>query len=66
MRNVADLAWEYEKKVPAVAEKHVQIQKAAGESWRQAVAHSGYARDWMEGKIGAGRGLLEEWVRKGR
>jgi organizing structure protein 2 len=66
MRNVADLAWEYEKKVPALAEKHTRIQAAAAESWKQAAAHSGYARDWMEWKIGAGRELLEEWVRKGR
>jgi organizing structure protein 2 len=66
MRNVADLVWEYEKKVPVVAEEHMRIRMAAEESWRQAVAHSGYARNWLEGRIGDGRELLEEWVRKGK
>ncbi|EER23913.1 hypothetical protein CPC735_052830 [Coccidioides posadasii C735 delta SOWgp] len=66
MRNISDLVWEYEKKVPALAEQHVKARDAAEESWRQAVAHSGYARTWLEGKIGEGRQTLEEWISKGR
>ncbi|WEW58042.1 hypothetical protein PRK78_003509 [Emydomyces testavorans] len=66
MRNVSDLVWEYEKKVPALAEQHVKARAVAEESWRQAVAHSGYARTWLEEKIGEGRKTLEEWISKGR
>lgn len=66
MRNVSDLIFEYEKKLPGVAEQHVKLRTAAEESWHQAVAHSGYARSWMEGKIGEGRETLEEWIRKGK
>ncbi|EEH47636.1 uncharacterized protein PADG_03720 [Paracoccidioides brasiliensis Pb18] len=65
MQNVSNLVFEYEKKIPGVAEKHVQLRNAAEDSWRRAVAHSGYGRVWMESKIGQGRGKLEEWVRKG-
>ncbi|EEH38190.1 hypothetical protein PAAG_01111 [Paracoccidioides lutzii Pb01] len=65
MQNVSNLVFEYEKKIPGVAEKHVQLRNAAEDSWRRAVAHSGYGRVWMERKIGQGRGRLEEWVRKG-
>ncbi|KAK2800960.1 hypothetical protein FQN50_007935 [Emmonsiellopsis sp. PD_5] len=65
MQNVSDLVFEYEKKVPGVAEKHVQIREAAERSWYTAVAHSGMTRGILESKIAQGRGVLEEWVRKG-
>jgi organizing structure protein 2 len=66
MRNVSDLAWEYEKRVPAVAEQHLRVRSLAEESWKQTVDGGEFARDWMESKIGQGRETLEEWVRKGR
>lgn len=66
MRNVGDLVWEYEKRVPALAEQHVRIRTAAEESWARAVAHSGYGREWMEAKIGTGREAVNEWLKKGR
>ncbi|KAK2742275.1 hypothetical protein FQN55_007944 [Onygenales sp. PD_40] len=65
MQNVSDLLFEYEKKVPGVAEKHVQIREAAERSWHTAVAHSGMTRGILESKIAQGRGVLEGWVRKG-
>ncbi|EEP76174.1 conserved hypothetical protein [Uncinocarpus reesii 1704] len=66
MRNISDLVWEYEKKFPALAEQHVKIRTITEESWRRAVAHSGYGRIWLEGKIGEGRETLEEWISKGK
>ncbi|KAL1956515.1 hypothetical protein VTO42DRAFT_7078 [Malbranchea cinnamomea] len=66
MRNVGDLVWEYEKRVPALAESHVRIRTIAEESWNQAVAHSGYGRAWMESKIGEGREAINEWLKKGK
>ncbi|OJD26263.1 hypothetical protein ACJ73_02365 [Blastomyces percursus] len=65
MQNVSDLVFEYEKKIPGVAEQHVRIRTAAEESWYTAKAHSAHARGLLESKIGQGREKLEEWVRKG-
>ncbi|KAJ5105364.1 hypothetical protein NUU61_002711 [Penicillium alfredii] len=65
MRNVSDLAWEYEKKVPAVAEKHLAIRERAEHIWYTGIAHSGMARQMMEEKIGDTRKKLEELVSKG-
>ncbi|PGH36789.1 hypothetical protein GX50_00449 [[Emmonsia] crescens] len=65
MQNVSDLVFEFEKKIPGVAEQHVRIRTATEESWNTAKAHSAHARGLLENKIGQGRGKLEEWVRKG-
>lgn len=65
MRNVSDLVWEYEKRVPAVAENHLLLREKAEHIWHTGIAHSGMARMMMEEKIGEGRKKLEELVRKG-
>lgn len=65
MRNVSDLVWEYEKKVPAVAEQHLALWEQAEHIWYTGVAHSGMARQMMEEKIGEARKKLEEMVSKG-
>ncbi|KAJ5399656.1 Mitochondrial protein [Penicillium sp. CMV-2018d] len=65
MRNVGDLVWEYEKKVPAVAEKHLAVRERAEHIWFTGIAHSGMARQMMEEKIGDTRKKLEELVSKG-
>lgn len=66
MRNVSDFAWEYEKKVPAVAEQHLRVRSFAEDSLKQTVDGGAFAREWMESKIGQGRETVEEWVSKGR
>lgn len=65
MRNVSDLAWEYEKKFPVVAEKHLAARERAEHIWHTGIAHSGMARQMMEEKIGETRKKLEELVSKG-
>lgn len=65
MRNISDLVWEYEKKVPVVAEQHLKIRDQAEYIWTTGVAHSGMARQRMEDKIGDARRKLEELVSKG-
>ncbi|PYI05416.1 hypothetical protein BO78DRAFT_398154 [Aspergillus sclerotiicarbonarius CBS 121057] len=65
MRNVSDLVWEYEKRVPAVADTHLQVRSQAEHLWYTGVAHSGMARAMMEEKIGDARKKLEEVVSKG-
>lgn len=65
MRNVSNLIWEYEKRVPALAENHLLLREKAEHIWHTGIAHSGMARMMMEEKIGEGRKKLEELVRKG-
>ncbi|GKZ81615.1 hypothetical protein AnigIFM56816_006136 [Aspergillus niger] len=65
MRNVSDLVWEYEKRVPAVADTHLQVREKAEHLWYTGIAHSGMARAMMEEKIGDVRKKLEEVVSKG-
>lgn len=65
MRNVSDLVWEYEKRVPALADNHIQLREKAEHIWQTGLAHSGMARGIMEDKIGEGRKKLEELVSKG-
>lgn len=65
MRNVSDLVWEYEKKVPAVADGHLQLREKAEHIWSTGVAHSGMTRGIMEEKIGEARKKLEQVVSKG-
>ncbi|PGH04650.1 hypothetical protein AJ80_08484 [Polytolypa hystricis UAMH7299] len=66
MRNVSDLVFEFEKKMPGLAEQHVRVRDRAEQSWQTAIAHSGLGRVWLEDKIGEGRETLEGWIKKGR
>lgn len=65
MRNISDLIWEYEKKVPALAEQHLKIRETAEYTWHTGVAHSAMTRALLEEKIGDARRKLEELVSKG-
>ncbi|KAL4787294.1 apolipo protein O-domain-containing protein [Aspergillus varians] len=65
MRNVSDLIWEYEKRVPAIADQHLYLRERAEHIWTTGVAHTGMARATMEEKIGDARKRLEEVVSKG-
>ncbi|RDW93772.1 MICOS complex subunit MIC26/MIC27 [Aspergillus mulundensis] len=65
MRNVSDLIWQYEKRVPVVADNHLYLRERAEYIWSTGVAHSAMARAQMEEKIGDARKKLEEVVSKG-
>jgi len=65
MRNVSDLAWEYEKKFPALANQHLAARERAEHIWYTGIAHSGMTRQMMEDKIGETRKKLEQLVSKG-
>lgn len=65
-RNIADLAWEYEKKVPVVADNHLKASNYIQHLYTTGVAHSQMGRAMLEDKIGEGREYLESWVSKGR
>ena len=66
MRNVGDLLWRYERRVPVVAENHMRIRGAAEEGWRQTKVHGMAVARWSEERIRDGREVVEGWVRKGR
>jgi organizing structure protein 2 len=66
MANVADLLWEYEKRVPAVADAHLRAKARAIRFYETGVAHSKMSAARLEETIGDLREKLEGWVKKGR
>lgn len=66
MQNIANLSWEYEKKVPAVAETHAQVSAFAREAWRQTKIHTQAVTRWADETAGESREKIEEWVRNGK
>lgn len=66
MQNVSDLAWEFETRVPYVAQTHGAISGATQEVWRQAKIHSVAAGQWVDRTVGEARGSIEDWVKKGK
>jgi len=66
MRNVGDLAWTFEEKVPVVAINHMRIKGAVEEGWRQAQIRAEATRRWSDEMVKEGREAVESWVRKGR
>ncbi|KAI4162354.1 MAG: hypothetical protein LQ342_004068 [Letrouitia transgressa] len=66
MRNVGDLAWKYEEKVPVLAENHMRIRGATTEGWKQIKIRGEQARSWSSERVRTAREAVEEWVKKGR
>ena len=66
MRNVADLSWEYERKVPVISETHAQISGFAKEAWRQTKIHAQQTIKWADQTAGSSREKVEGWVQKGK
>ena len=65
-RNVGDLVWRYEQKVPIVRENHLRVRGAAIEAWRIAQEQGQRVLAVVDQTAQGGRQTLEEWVRKGR
>ncbi|KAL1996049.1 hypothetical protein VTN49DRAFT_584 [Thermomyces lanuginosus] len=66
MRNVSDFIWEFEKKVPAIADTHLKTRDWIEHTYTTGVAHSQMGVAMLEQKIGEAREKIEEWVRKGQ
>ncbi|KAL8419622.1 hypothetical protein RB594_002709 [Gaeumannomyces avenae] len=66
MRNVGDLAWRYEERVPAVANAHVRTREALEKSVVMSKVHYQLGVQFVEDKVTATRETLEGWVRKGK
>ncbi|KAL8833846.1 MAG: hypothetical protein Q9170_004068 [Blastenia crenularia] len=65
-RNVADLVWRFEERVPLVAENHMRIRGAAVEGWKQIRERGEKVKGWSDERVRESREAVEGWVRKGR
>lgn len=66
MRNVGDLVWTYEEKVPVISINHMRIRGAVEEGWRQAKIKEEATKQWIDERVGESMEAVEGWVRKGR
>ncbi|CAP69393.1 uncharacterized protein PODANS_1_10590 [Podospora anserina S mat+] len=66
MTNVSELLWYYEKKVPAVAEAHLQVREGVEKGVYMAKVHAELAQRKIEEGVREVREGLEGWVRKGK
>ncbi|KAK5949101.1 hypothetical protein OHC33_009842 [Knufia fluminis] len=66
MRNTGDLIWEYEKKVPAIADTHMTIAGAAREAYRQVRQRSQGTVEWADKSAINARKKVEDLVGEGR
>ncbi|KAL1841286.1 hypothetical protein VTJ49DRAFT_7231 [Mycothermus thermophilus] len=66
MGNVAALTWEYEKKVPAVAEAHLKAREEVENAVRLAKVHAELAQQKVHDGVRSAREKLEEWVKQGK
>ena len=66
MRNVSDLVWKGEEKVPILAANHLRVRGAVIQGAHEAKVRGQAVRTWAEERVGRGREIIEEWVRRGR
>ncbi|KAL9103976.1 MAG: hypothetical protein Q9163_001038 [Psora crenata] len=66
MRNVGDLVWRYEERVPLISVNHMRIRGAVEETWRQTKRRGEVTRKWSDERVREVREAMEGWVRKGR
>ncbi|KAF3902436.1 hypothetical protein ABW21_db0200633 [Orbilia brochopaga] len=65
-RNVADLAWRWEQKVPAVAEAHLATRRGIEDGWSTATGSYRQARETVEESTAKARHTIEGWVRNSK
>ncbi|KAM3515029.1 hypothetical protein MY11210_001388 [Beauveria gryllotalpidicola] len=66
MRNVADLAWTYEQRVPAVRDAHLQIREGLEKTASFARVHARLGVRLVDEKVTDAREIVEGWVRQGK
>ena len=65
-RNVGDLAWRYEQRVPALAGAHLRTREALEKGWSFARTHTQVGKRIADEKVAAARESVEDWVKKGK
>jgi len=63
-RNVADLTWKYEQKVPEIANAHLKTREVLEDAWHMVEGSTREGRRLVEGGVTKARSTVEEWVRK--
>ncbi|KAH8144611.1 uncharacterized protein LAJ45_11379 [Morchella importuna] len=63
-RNVGDLVWEWEKKVPQVAETHLAVREGVEKSIRESARVLVESRKAVDGVVTDARRTVEGWVKK--
>ena len=63
-RNVGDLVWSWEERVPAIAMNHMRVRGALEEGVRIAKERAEQTRRWSEEVVKDGREVLEGWAKK--
>ncbi|EFX04225.1 hypothetical protein CMQ_1153 [Grosmannia clavigera kw1407] len=66
MRNCADLLWQYEERVPVIAQAHLQTRAAIERSVYFAKLHAQVSKNYADDKVHAVRETVEDWVKKGK
>jgi hypothetical protein len=64
--NVADLAWEYEKRVPVIAESHIRLRESIEKSVSFARVHGQVGVQYVDEKVTDAREAVEGWVKQGK
>jgi organizing structure protein 2 len=66
MRNVSDLAWKYEQRVPAIAETHLKIREGLKQGVSFAKVHGEVGARLVDEKVTDAREAVEGWVKQGK
>lgn len=66
MRNVSDLTWRYEQRLPAVAETHLKIRESLKKSASFAKVHGDLGVRYVDDKVTDAREAVEGWVKQGK
>ncbi|KAL2214066.1 hypothetical protein CC79DRAFT_1352809 [Sarocladium strictum] len=66
MRNISELTWKYEKRVPAIAETHLKIREGLQKSASFAKVHGELGARMVDEKVTDAREAVEGWVKQGK
>ena len=65
-RNVSDLIWEYEKRVPVIAESHIRLRESIEQGVSFAKVHGQVGARYVDDKVTDAREAVEGWVKQGK
>jgi organizing structure protein 2 len=66
MRNVGDLIWRWEEKVPVISETHIRMRDSTEHAWYMTKLHWELGVNRVSGFVRDGRETVQEWVKKGK
>ncbi|KAJ2895747.1 hypothetical protein MKZ38_006187 [Zalerion maritima] len=65
-KNVGDLVWEWEKKIPPVADAHTSVTNGIDKAVHFSKVHANLGRNWVEDNVSTAREIVEGWIKKGK